>query len=210
MVTATTETTLRDEYDKSIISLKDAVHELNQEVQNVMGDMDEFSQLLDRSTRITDLNLFKQVGNTIDIDHFGSDYIHDSFEKMNDAIKKVENTEYFKNENKPVDEDMKNKLIELTDAVQEVREEASCAFDEVEAEYGELHEMKDSVPFLEGESIRNKIQTNKDVSESEAQEFIHEVESFVNQNGYGVSLGNYAVNKAFDKLETQFNNIKGE
>ena len=210
MVTATTETTLRDEYDKSIISLKDAVHELNQEVQNVMGDMDEFSQLLDRSTRITDLNLFKQVGNTIDIDHFGSDYIHDSFEKMNDAIKKVENTEYFKNLNKPVDEDMKNKLIELTDSVQEVREEATCAFDEVEAELQELDEMKDSVPYLEGESIRSKIATNKDVSESEAQEFIHDVESFINQNGYSVSVENYAVNKAFDKLETQFNNIKGE
>ena len=209
-VVTTTETTVRDEYDKSMIGLKEAVHELNQEVQNVMGDMNEFSQLLKQSTRFTDLNLFKQVGNTIDIDHFGSDYIHDFFQKMNDAIKKVENTEYFKNENKPIDEDMKTKLIAITDAVQEVREEATCAFDEVEAELQELDEMKDSVPYLEGESIRSKIATNKDVSESEAQEFIHDVESFINQNGYGVSIENYSVNEAFDKLETQFNNIKGE
>ena len=211
MVTETTETTVRDEYDKSMISLRDFVQELNEEVQNEMSDIARFSELLDRSSNYMSLDSYKNVANNSnDGAYFGNHFIQDLVFKMYDGIKAVENTEYFKNLNKPVDEDMKNKLIELTDAVQEVREEASCAFDEVEAEYGELHEMKDSVPFLEGESIRNKIQTNKDVSESEAQEFIHEVESFVNQNGYGVSLGNYAVNKAFDKLETQFNNIKGE
>ena len=211
VVTETTETTVRDEYDKSMISLRDVVQELNEEVQNEMSDIARFSELLDRSSNYMSLDSYKNVANNSnDGAYFGNHFIQDLVFKMYDGIKAVENTEYFKNLNKPVDEDMKNKLIELTDSVQEVREEATCAFDEVEAELQELDEMKDSVPYLEGESIRSKIATNKDVSESEAQEFIHDVESFINQNGYSVSVENYAVNKAFDKLETQFNNIKGE